>query len=120
MVNKYYNEEGKVAVLYSPAYGAGWSTWIGANKAEKEFVLFDIGLVELALEFIEGRQDLYESDEKLEKYLKESAYPNLGNEYLGGWSDIKIMWLEPDTRFYVKEYDGNESIIFEPEMFYYA
>lgn len=27
MVEKYYNENDELGVLYSPGFGAGWSTW---------------------------------------------------------------------------------------------
>ena len=42
MVNKVIRG-GKVAVLYSPGYGAGWSTW---GSEHKEILLFHPRLVE--------------------------------------------------------------------------
>ena len=46
MVRK-VNDEGRVAVLISPGFGAGWSTWAGEEYAEE--VLFDPGLVQLVV-----------------------------------------------------------------------
>ena len=33
MVEKYYNENGELGVLYSPGFGAGWSTWSNEELA---------------------------------------------------------------------------------------
>ena len=47
-VERYINEDGKVGVLISGGFGAGWSTW--ADNVDRKFFLFDRGLVKLALE----------------------------------------------------------------------
>ena len=55
--------DGKVAILYSPGYGAGWSTW---NRDKyREFLLHDEKLVEM----VETNQH-----SKIEEYVK-SVYP---------------------------------------------
>ena len=42
MVEKYYNENGELGVLYSPGFGAGWSTWHNEELAyDKSTVNFD-------------------------------------------------------------------------------
>ena len=41
---KRYNEQGQVAVLISPGFGAGWSTW--AHDGEGQALLFDSRLVD--------------------------------------------------------------------------
>lgn len=46
LVDKYYNEQGEVAVLVSSGFGAGWSTWVGGDES---FLCMDKGLVELHL-----------------------------------------------------------------------
>lgn len=88
---------GKVAVLYSPDYGAGWSTWTSEHA---EFALFDSGLVWLA--------ESKATQKDVDKYIKEA----LGDAYFftGGWRDIEIEWIPVGTMFKVDEYDGNESI----------
>lgn len=92
--------DGKVAILYSPGYGAGWSTWSGEEF--KEFLLHDEKLVELV-----------ETDQrdKIEDYVK-SVFPD---EYVCmlGAKDLKIEWIYEGTRFRIKDYDGHESIVYE-------
>ena len=46
--------DGKVAVLISPGFGAGWSTW--ADDEISEFVLFHKDLVEMAEEGADARE----------------------------------------------------------------
>ncbi len=89
--------DGKVAVLYSPGFGAGWSTW---NTGHKEFLLFDRRLVK----FVENK-----NFDGLCDYI-ENLYDN--HIYLGGAYDLQIAWLDEGTRFRIREYDGSESIIF--------
>jgi hypothetical protein len=88
-----YIKDGKVAVLYSPGYGAGWYTW---NQDHPEIV-FDKDIVAAVLE---GDKN------KAEKITKEK-YPGV---YTGGADDLEISWLHPGTEFEIEEYDGNESI----------
>jgi hypothetical protein len=87
--------DGMVAVLYSPDYGAGWSTW--ASTEIREAVLFDPGAVELVEQ---------EKWDELEVYIT-LKYPSL---YTGGLRDLQIEWMPQGTQFQVNEYDGNESI----------
>ena len=89
--------DGKVAVLISPGFGAGWSTWASDHA---EFALFDKGLVELA--------ERGASASEVEEYIKQA----LNNKYfyVGGWSDVEVRWLDQGTRFTVYEYDGSESL----------
>jgi len=85
--------DGRVAVLYSPDYGAGWSTW---NTKYPE-ILFDPALVEL----VEA-----EKWDELQAFVT-LKYPDI---YAGGLRDLQIEWIPQGTQFIVNEYDGNESI----------
>ncbi len=86
--------DGKVAVLYSPGFGAGWSTWDYDNG---ETLVFDPMLVKYVEE---GKtEEMYE-------YVA-MRYPDT---YTGGLSDLTIAWLPEGTLFRIKEYDGSESI----------
>jgi len=87
--------DGQVAVLYSPGYGAGWSSW--ASREIREDVLFDPGAVELVEQ---------EKWDELEVYIA-LKYPGL---YTGGLRDLHIEWMPVGTQFIVNDYDGNESI----------
>lgn len=48
MVERFTREDGKVAVLISPDYGAGWSTWVG--EQDKEALLFHAQIVKEVLD----------------------------------------------------------------------
>lgn len=96
-MEKYYNEKGEVGVLYSPGFGAGWSTWASEDES---FFVFDKNLVELAL--------IGAPEEDVSKYLK-----SIGKDsYTGGWDKIAVEFMKPGTAFIVKEYDGCESITY--------
>lgn len=87
--------DGKVAVLYSPGFGAGWYTW---NKEHKE-LLFHPKVVEMV--------EAGKSKDITDEWVKE----NLGIDiYTGGAEQLKIEWLPEGTAFRVDEYDGAESI----------
>lgn len=87
--------DGNVAVLYSPGYGAGWSTW--ADTDIRENVLFDPAMVELVEQ---------EKWDELKAFVA-LKYPTL---YTGGLEDLHIEWMPVGTQFIVEDYDGNESI----------
>jgi len=86
-------DNGKVAVLYSPGFGAGWSTW---NQAVPE-ILFDPAIVV----FVEKDQWA-----ELETYVT-LKYPGI---YKGGIKDLAVAWVPEGTLFKVNESDGSESI----------
>lgn len=47
MVERFTREDGKVAVLILPEYGAGWSTWV--SEEDEEVLLFDVQIVKAVL-----------------------------------------------------------------------
>lgn len=100
-MNKYHNEEGKVAVLYSPGFGAGWWTW----NTEYEEMIYDPSIVSILLSEGTSKED------KLKEISLHCAlkYPDA---YLGGMNDLTIAWLTPGTLFQIEEYDGSESLSF--------
>ena len=82
--------DGKVAVIVSPGYGAGWSTWADDSRV----AVFAPDVVE----WIEaGKPE-----------LAEGQFDGYG--YLGGLFDAEIEWLPVGTRFEIDEYDGSESL----------
>lgn len=88
--------DGKVAVLYSPGFGAGWYSW---NK-EVPQCLFYPKIIEL----VEQEKTSQIDDEFCQELFGVSWF------YSGGASDLKIQWLEVGTHFNIDEYDGAESI----------
>jgi len=87
-------KDGKVAVLISPRFGGGWSTW----AKDSEALLFDPVIAKMVLDHadvddIEG--------------VARVRYPN---EHLTGIEDLEVRWVDQGTEFIVEEYDGSESI----------
>lgn len=82
----------EVAVLVSPGFGAGWSTWNG-----DEDMVFNKRLV-LAVLNESGEDPLAVAVEE---------YPDA---YHGGVDDLEVEWLPVGTAFRINEYDGSECL----------
>jgi hypothetical protein len=95
---KLYSDKDETAVLYSPGYGAGWSTW-ATGDGQPEFLMFDKTLVLMA--------ERNANESEVEEYLQDKGYDYT---YMGGWNQIKVAWLSTGSRFFIDEYDGSESI----------
>lgn len=80
---------GEVAVIVSPGFGAGWSTW----HDDPDAAVFDPDIVA----WIEGG--------------KVGEPPIREGDYAGGLRNAIVVWIPEGTRFYIDEYDGNESIV---------
>jgi hypothetical protein len=87
--------DGKVAILISRGFGAGWYSW--NNNLE---LVFSPKIVEMVEQGKEKEID--------EEWVEE----NLGfkNVYCGGASNLEINWLPVGARFIIEEYDGAESL----------
>jgi hypothetical protein len=96
--------DGKVAVLVSCGFGAGWSTWGGEQYHET--LLFHPKIVEM----VEEGREREITDEWMEKEL------GLEDVYTGGTDGLEIEWVPLGTRFYIDEYDGNETLITFDDM----
>ncbi len=96
-----YIRDGQVAVLISPGFGAGWSTW--SRDEHGDAVLFDPWIVDILL------SDQYNQKEKIDRIYAYCAvkYPDM---YLGGVRDLTVRWRPQGTLFRVTEYDGSELI----------
>lgn len=81
----------KIGIIYSPCYGAGWSTWGCAEMAldQELAVAIDLG-----------------NSEK----VAEIAEKNWPDAYKGGLDDCVVEWVDEGTAFEIEEYDGYESI----------
>ena len=95
----YENENGEIAVLYSPGYGTGWST---CNSHVE--IAYDKHVVELFMKY----QDYEITVEEIENDLKE--YFNTKYICMGGWTHLKIEWIPHGIPFRIREYDGHEYI----------
>jgi hypothetical protein len=90
--------DGKVGVLFSPGYGAGWYTWNNVEYGEE--LVFDPMLVNLVEQ---------EKFDEAHNYIA-LRFPEA---YIGGVSDLQVRWVDVGTEFRITEYDGNESLEFK-------
>lgn len=87
-------KDGQVAVIVSPGYGAGWSTW---NSDYGNQLLFDPDIAE----------SLLAKDAQKAMRIASERYPDV---YTGGLSKANVVWVNEGTRFAIQEYDGYESL----------
>jgi hypothetical protein len=88
-----YIKDGKVAVLISPGYGAGWYSWNTGYQG----LLFDPEIVQAVLD----------GNRQLAAEIADRKYPDC---YTGGARDLTVEWLDPGTVFTIDDYDGYESL----------
>lgn len=99
--------DGLVAVLYSPGFGAGWSTW---NYQFPE-CLYDPEIVEVIESY--AIDEPYDKESEMVRMQKivSIAEAKYGEDfYAGGADDLCIVWLKEGTLFRINEYDGSESL----------
>lgn len=92
-------KNGKLAVLYSAGYGAGWYTWHGVEE-----LLFDPKIVDMVLENA--------GEAAILKYC-EDTYGT--DHYYGGIDGLTVDFVTPGTKFRIEEYDGAESVVREED-----
>lgn len=85
--------DGKIAVIYSPGYGAGWSTW----NQKKEELCMDARLAEL-LEAGNMKKFIARAKE-----IDPDVYVSESERY-------EIEWIQKGDRFEIQQYDGDESV----------
>ena len=105
--------DGKVAVLVSGGYGAGWSTWQNDDESNASMA-FEPKIVEMVLagEKDKNRAERKATLDKIIGYMTET-YPGY---YTGGAEGLKVEWVLVGSKFYIEEYDGNESLVLESDM----
>jgi hypothetical protein len=87
-------KDGKVGVLFSPGFGAGFSTWGAPTEA-----IFNPTLIELV------------ENEKWQEAI-DFVQETWSDVYTGGVPDLQVVWISEGTKFQITEYDGSESIEF--------
>jgi hypothetical protein len=90
-------QDGHVAVLYSPGYGGGWSTWANSEWAETKLY---------CPELVKAIEDRDADGEELAR-LANLIFPD---QFNGGAEQLMVAWLPQGTAFKVVEYDGYERI----------
>lgn len=86
--------DGKVAVLVSPGFGAGWYTW----NSSCEDMVFDRQLVEAV------EKDDYAA-------LISRANELCPDGYFGGADGLAVYWVPEGEAFEITEYDGSEHLV---------
>lgn len=90
----------KIGIIFSPGFGAGWSTWGDPNSCLDQ---------ELAKAIHENAP--------LEK-LEEIANKNWPGQYTGGLHECEVTWVNENTQFRIAEYDGSESVHFNQDGYW--
>ena len=103
-------QDGKVAVLVTPEYGAGWYSW-----HRIEALLYDPQVVELV-------QDLGNIDDNIEymgvvNRINDYCEQTYGDDYkysgcFGAVGNLEIVWVDEGQEFRVVEFDGSEHLEF--------
>lgn len=110
---EFYEKDGKIAILISPGFGAGWSTWDGDPS-----IAYDKRVVEFWLSHKDDWQFMHDVSsipfrdnpaiEEIKQFFHSIGYDHC--PYMGGFDDIVIKWVEPDTLWRINEYDGSEDL----------
>jgi hypothetical protein len=90
-------KDGKVAVIISPGFGVGWSTWATSNE-EKEFLLFDKTLAQMVI------------DKKDRDVIVSYVMGKFPDVYTGGAGALTVVWVNQGDGILITEYDGAEGI----------
>lgn len=89
-------KDGKVAVIYSPGFGAGWSTWAHGN-ADPKVLCMDARIA----------QHVLDGNNTAAIATTLEIYPDM---YTGGGHDLSIEWVPVGCLFLIEEYDGSETV----------
>ena len=95
-----YTNNGKIEILISPHYGAGWSTW---NENYKINIALDKRIINYYKKY--GNEVPSSS---LKEFLESIGYKDV---FCGGWKNIIIKTIQKGEKFRIDEYDGWESLI---------
>jgi hypothetical protein len=88
-------KNGKLCVLYSPGFGAGWYTWHGIEE-----LLFDSEVVNMVLN--------NDTKDTIINYCRETYGDDI---YLEGADTLTVGYVDTSEKFRIAEYDGSESIV---------
>lgn len=91
--------DGKVAVLVSAGFGAGWYSWHHIPE-----LLFDPDVVKMI-----------ELDWPIERILSHCEKFYGDDHYFGGVKGLGIRWVPEGAKFRIDEYDGSEYLILQTE-----
>ena len=87
--------DGKVAVIISSGFGAGWYSWHSIKE-----LLFDPDVVKMI-----------ELDWPSERILAHCEKFYGEDHYFGGVDGLCLCWIPEGTKFRIDEYDGSETLV---------
>jgi hypothetical protein len=101
-------------ILYSPGFGAGWTTWADGTKEFQYFML----TYQPIIDAIERGEKMSEAHPAVVQFVQDAA-SKFGMEYiyLGGAEDLRVREVKGLIR--ITEYDGNEGIEFKDDAEYF-
>lgn len=91
-----FEKDGQVAVLYSPGYGVGWSTW--ASDDIRESMCMNAEIV----------QAVIDGDKSKAAEIAERLHPDVNT---GGCDGLTVGWVPKGEAFEITEFDGHESLV---------
>ena len=98
-----YNAEHHVAVVYSPGYGGGWSTWqddVDPTDARVAVLTLTGASATLMFNRYGSESPVRFKDRRFYAYVDSSMY-----------DELAICWLPAGTLYKIEEYDGAESVL---------
>ena len=95
-------------ILYSPGFGAGWSTWNSGEVAKYMLTYRPI------IDAIESNDNI--ALNKAVKQLEQDCRDKFGVDYVCTLGADKLEVVEVPGRVHIDEYDGSESVEREGEQ----
>lgn len=100
-------------ILYSPGYGAGWTSWHNGSRKELQFML----QYQPFIDFLEDDNEFPESEKEIENLPVVKQFINdwinkfeTRLPYLGGLTDLAIEEVDDGCLVRITDHDGYEEI----------
>jgi hypothetical protein len=105
-------------ILYSPGFGAGWTTWhYGSQEAKRFMLTYEpfVAALKRGEKLTEPPHDWQEKNLPLDTVVAQfvddfkAKFPNESLPYMGGLRDLETMTVHGEVK--IEEYDGSESVL---------
>ena len=107
--SKLVNKKNEVAILYSPGFGAGWSSWTVQYALQ---LATDSRIIKYRFNL-----DQFYHNIDIETFIKQINCFEL-MPYVGDFKKTRIKFIPEGTMFRINEYDGAETIeIYSPDNY---
>jgi hypothetical protein len=95
----------KRKILYSPGFGAGWTTWNADDEVEKYMLTY-----QPIIDALERGEEMNDSHPAVLQLQKE-CLDKFGKEYVCVYGEKDLRVMEVNGLVRIEEYDGYESVI---------